>query len=90
MVVGFGLGCCATAACCAGKNACKGLCCCFEACGVKPKSMPKLGYVILQLFCVLIAFVMMFTLKPLAENIDKDLCVGDEDYSLLTDEEIEA
>jgi len=52
--------------------------------------MPKLGYVILQLFCVLTAFVMMFTLKPLAENIDKDLCVGDEDYSLLTDEEIEA
>lgn len=33
---------------------------------------------------------MMFTLKPLADNIDKDLCVGDDDYSNMTDEEIEA
>ena len=90
MVVGFGLGCCATAACCAGRTACSGLCCCFTACGVKPKSLPKLGYVMMQLFCVLIAFVMMFTLKPLADNIDKDLCVGDEDYSKMTDLEIEA
>ena len=82
MVVGFGLGCCATAACCAGKTACKGLCCCFSACGVKPKSLPKVGYVIFQLICVLVAFFMMFTLKPLADKFDRDLCVGEEDLSL--------
>lgn len=75
MAVGFCIGCCATGVCCAGKNACRGLCWCFTSCGVKPKSLPKLGYVMMQLACVLVAFMMMFTLKPLADSMDRDLCV---------------
>ena len=59
---------CASAACCAGVTACECLCKGFSACGVQKKSMPRLAYVLLQLVCVLTAFIMMFTIKPLAES----------------------
>ena len=75
MAIGLCLGCCATAACCAGSACCSGLCKCFECCGVRPKSNARLGYVLLQLFWVLLSFSLMYTLKPAAENIDFVECV---------------
>ena len=71
MVVGYCLGCCASALCCAGNSCCLS---CFTRCGVQPKSLARLGYVLLQLICVMIAFVLMFTLKPIQDSADWGFC----------------
>jgi len=41
---------------------------------VAPKSNARLGYVLFQLVCVAVAFVLMYTLKPAADNIDFISC----------------
>ena len=47
-------------------SCCEGLCsCCRSAFGASIKAYSRLAYVMLQLVCVLVAFVMMFTLQKI-------------------------
>ena len=63
--------CCAgSAICCAGQAFCSTLCCCCRSCGITPKNFPRIAYVAFDLFWVLIAILLMFTLKPLFEKFD--------------------
>lgn len=90
MAVGCCLGACTSAICCAG-SACELCSRCCGSCGVKSKGIARLAYVIVQFVAVLIAFVMMFTLKPLADSSDFISCVEatgqDKSWELYTDEE---
>ena len=68
MVLGLCCGVGATACCCAGS--CMGnLCCCCAGRGIKASSYPRITYVVLQLFFVLLSFVLMFTLKAAVDEI---------------------
>mmetsp|Transcript_32459 Transcript_32459/g.49665 ORF Transcript_32459/g.49665 Transcript_32459/m.49665 type:complete len:246 (-) Transcript_32459:710-1447(-) len=75
MIVAGAFTCCMSTICCAGSLCCG---CCskiFGACGVKPVSMPRVAYVLLQMVAVFISFSMMYTLKPAAENLDFIECI---------------
>ena len=93
MAIGFCLGCCASSACCGGRKACKVICFGPRSCGIKPKVLPRLGYVMIQLIALSIGFLLMHKLRPaytLEESTDDNRCLNDEAYSTLTGEELES
>ena len=61
--------CIGSALCCAGHACCKGLCCCCSSLGIRKKNYPKVAYVVFSLFWVLIAFILMWTFKPVFDFI---------------------
>ena len=71
MVVGLCCGWCASAICCAGSSVC-GTCC---GCLRNKVSAPRLAYVGLQFFCIIMSFIMMYTLKVGADNTEFLQCI---------------
>ena len=54
--------CCAgEALCCAGATCCRCLCKLFSCCGAKNKTFSKIGYVMFQIFWILIAIILLYT-----------------------------
>ena len=56
--------------CCMGKALCS--CCCkgLSACGVPAKNFPKAAYVVTDILFMILAVVLMYTMKPLFEDYD--------------------
>jgi hypothetical protein len=62
------VGVCASAACCAGAGCCSCMCGICKGCGVHNKVFAKIGYVFFSVFWILIALIMLWTIKPLFEH----------------------
>ena len=56
--------------CCAGSMCCNCFGKLFSCCSIRPVSMPRLAYVVLQQVALSVSLVLMFTLKPAFENVD--------------------
>ena len=64
----LGLAC--SAVCCMGSAFCS--CCCagIRACGVPLKNFPKVAYVVTDILVMILAVVLMYTMRPLFEDTD--------------------
>ena len=61
---------CCQAICCMGRGFCD--CCCsgLKKCGLSAKTFPKVGFVVLDICFMIIAMILMYTLRPLFKDND--------------------
>lgn len=70
MCVGIAFAVCCQTCCCMGRSFCD--CCCkgLKKLGIPAKAFPKVGFVIMDITFMIIAVILMYTLRPLFKDND--------------------